>query len=144
MNIQLIKGITTFISAMGVQTVVKNVIKTTTPANINTFNKIFTFIGEVVITGALADLSSKYVENQLGTLFKSKEEPVEEVKKENSPQIDQAKKEIEEMTDEKLNLVCSSLSYYRLNGWYEIGSFMHKLSELAEEERDRRSDLKNI
>lgn len=65
MNITIVKSIVGLGASIGVGTVVGNVVKATTPANISKFGKIATVVGSVVLTGMVGIAAEKYTDGQI-------------------------------------------------------------------------------
>lgn len=63
--INLIKTTAGLVTGLGVGTVVGNLIKSTTPANVKILNKILVGVGGFVIGGALSEIASNAVEQRI-------------------------------------------------------------------------------
>lgn len=63
------------VASIGVGNIVGNAVKATTPANLNTINKITIQVGTFVLSGMVADQATKYLNEQIDSLIQKKEEP---------------------------------------------------------------------
>jgi hypothetical protein len=60
------KGLLGFLASAGTGAIVENVIRHTMPiGKLTLMKKIFTVVGEVVVTGALSELTSTYAEKKV-------------------------------------------------------------------------------
>lgn len=62
------KSLLGMITSIGVGNIVGNVVKATTPANLNTFNKITIQVGTFVISGLVATHAVNYVNSEIDSI----------------------------------------------------------------------------
>ena len=70
------KGALGVVTSLGVNNIVGNIVKATTPAGLNTFNKITIAVGSFVLSGMIADKVVKYLNEEIDNLLTKKEETV--------------------------------------------------------------------
>jgi hypothetical protein len=76
--IEIAKGVLGTITAIGVGNIVGNVVKATTPAGLNLFNRASISFGSFIIGGVITDHAVRYLNAELDNLLIKKEElPVE-------------------------------------------------------------------
>ena len=76
MNYMLIKNAMGFVGGFGVNAVVSNIIKATTPTDISKLQKVSVFVGSFVIGSAAGEWAGNYVKKTLEDtwdVFKDKE-----------------------------------------------------------------------
>lgn len=67
-TMQIVKAVSAFAVSIGVGAVVGNLIKSTTPGDINTFNKVLVGIGTFATGAVISDLASKQITTQFEEL----------------------------------------------------------------------------
>jgi len=70
--LSIFKGVAGLVTSTGVGNIVGNIIKVTTPANQNTFNKITTVVGGFVLSAMIADKTVEYLNEQIDAMFSDK------------------------------------------------------------------------
>lgn len=70
-NLQLAKDISAIAVSAGVNIVIKNAVKATTPENLGIFKRIGVGIGTFAISGVVASAAIKYTDKQIDTVGKS-------------------------------------------------------------------------
>jgi len=70
------KGALGVVTSLGVSNIVGNIVKSTTPAGLNTFNKITIAVGSFVLGSMIADKTVKYLNEEIDNLLTKKEEVV--------------------------------------------------------------------
>jgi len=63
------KGVLGLIVGHGVNNIVGNIISATTPKNLNTFNKITTTVGSLVLSAMIADKAIEYMNGEIDSLL---------------------------------------------------------------------------
>jgi chaperone required for assembly of F1-ATPase len=71
------KGALGFVASIGVGNIVSNIVKSTTPANLNTFNKVTIGVGSFVLSSLVAKQVVDHMNSEIDGLVASmkKEEP---------------------------------------------------------------------
>jgi hypothetical protein len=70
------KGVIGAVTSIGVGNIIGNIVKATTPTNLNTFNKVTIGVGSFVLSGMVADQAVKYVNSEIDRIVAPvKEEP---------------------------------------------------------------------
>ena len=79
MNIvNIMKGLVGGIISYGVNNAIGNIVKATTPENINTFNKISIGISAIAVSSMISDKTTDYIFDEVDKIFRPKEEIVNE------------------------------------------------------------------
>ena len=79
-KIKMIKQAAVLVVGIGVNNIISNAVKSTTPAGNNKLTKACTWVSVVVLTGIVADAAIKYTENQIDAVIRFVNETVVEVK----------------------------------------------------------------
>jgi len=79
-KIKMIKAGAVLVIGVGINNIVSNAVKSTTPAGSNAITKACTWVSVMVLTGIVADAAVKYTEKQLDEVIKFVNETVVEVK----------------------------------------------------------------
>lgn len=79
-KIKMIKTAAVLVVGVGVNNIVSNAVKSTTPAGSNGLTKACTWVSVMVLTGIVADAAVKYTETKLDEVIKFVNETVIEVK----------------------------------------------------------------
>ena len=61
------------ITALGIQNIVGNIVKSTTPPGLNTFNKLSINVATFVVSGMIANQANKYLNREINDLMGNNE-----------------------------------------------------------------------
>lgn len=63
------KSTISLVTSIGISNIIGNIVKSTTPTGLNTFNKLSINIGVFVLSGMISDQASKYISHEIDDLI---------------------------------------------------------------------------
>lgn len=79
-KIKVLKAGSKFIGTIGVGMIVRNIVKTTTPINMNIIQKVCIGVGGFALSGIIGDQAVDYIDKELDSAIKMVKESLDEIK----------------------------------------------------------------
>jgi len=79
-KVEIAKTVSGLAISIGVESIISNAVKATTPEDTKTLNKVCTFVGVIVISGIVGKIAVEYAEDKIDCVSKWMKKSIKEAK----------------------------------------------------------------